>query len=331
MKSIDELQQILGSNMKALCDANGALALNRKPANLYDPIRYILLQEGKKLRPMLVLMANQICGGNVDDATAPAIGLEMFHNFTLIHDDIMDKAEVRRGKPTVYKKWNSNIAILSGDNLHAMATKFVTTTKPEFVVDMLDIFNETTFLICEGQQYDADFETSDEVTLEQYLDMIYKKTAVLLGAALKMGAVSANADKDTQNKLYDYGCAIGMAFQLMDDMLDVYGNEQNFGKRIGGDILCCKKTYVYLKTLELTDGNDYADLRKYYNSNDMNEEEKIATCRYYFDKYHVEQITRRAIDDYYKRADEIMAGVNLPADKKQILTDFCNQLAHRSK
>ena len=226
----------------------------KEPKGLYEPIAYTLLQKGKRLRPMLCLLANDMFGGNFDDAKYPALGLETGHNFSLIHDDIMDQAPLRRGMETVYKKWNTNTAILSGDVTLMMANQFVMrTSKP---VETATLFNKVMIEIGEGQQYDMNFETQQVVTIPEYLEMIRLKTAVLLASSLQMGAIVAGADEEDQKNLYDFGIALGMAFQLQDDILDCYSDVAVFGKVTGGDIVENKKTLMYLKALELAPAVD---------------------------------------------------------------------------
>ena len=223
-----------------------------KPANLYDPITYILMQPGKRLRPKLVHMAVDLFDGDEEQAQIVAMAFEMLHNFTLIHDDIMDMAPLRRGKETVYKKWNSNIAILSGDALAIMAFQQLLKLQcdNQIIIDIANVFSQTSLEICEGQQYDLDFETQQKVTIEEYLMMIRKKTAVMFAGCLKAGAILMSTDEETRQALYDLGIHLGIAFQLADDVLDVYADAPTFGKTIGGDIRDNKKTYLYLKALE---------------------------------------------------------------------------------
>ena len=235
IKSIAELQVILKSALKEA-------SFVPKPAELYDPISYILSLGGKRLRPALVLMATDMYGADINAAIPQAVGIELFHNFTLMHDDIMDAAPLRRGQTTVHEKWNTNIGILSGDALFVKAYQSIVKADPKHLVALMDLFNQTALEVCEGQQYDMNFETQERVSMSEYLQMITFKTAVLLACALKSGALVADASAKDQQHLYDFGIHIGLAFQLMDDILDVYGSQADFGKQIAGDILCNKKT-----------------------------------------------------------------------------------------
>ena len=246
----------------------------KEPKGLYEPIAYTVLQKGKRLRPMLCLLANDMFGGDFDDAKYPALGLETGHNFSLIHDDIMDQAPLRRGMETVYKKWNTNTAILSGDVTLMMANQFVMrTTKP---VEAATLFNKVMIEIGEGQQYDMNFETQRVVTIPEYLEMIRLKTAVLLASSLQMGAIIAGADEEDQKNLYDFGIALGMAFQLQDDILDCYSDVAVFGKVTGGDIMENKKTLMYLKALELAPAADRERLEALFSGEvDINPQKKI--------------------------------------------------------
>ena len=229
MNSIEQITKIIDAEI-------AKINWTREPHGLYEPIAYVLSLGGKRVRPALVLAGCEMFSGDVNDAIAPALGIEIFHNFTLLHDDIMDKADIRRGKPTVHKKWNDNTAILSGDVMQIVAYQYIAKTKTEHLKEVIDLFSAMATEICEGQQLDMNFETRTDVSADEYLEMIRLKTAVLLGAALKIGAIIGNASETDQNLLYDFGVNLGLAFQLKDDLLDVYGNSATFGKKIGGDI-----------------------------------------------------------------------------------------------
>ncbi len=232
------------------------LDLSGKPVELYDPIQYFMGLGGKRLRPALCLVACELAGGDPQNAVFPALGIEVFHNFTLVHDDIMDLADVRRGQPTVHKKWNLNTAILSGDTMLVKAYQLVSSVDSAFLKPVLDTFSTTAIEVCEGQQYDMSFETEDPVTEGDYIEMIRLKTSVLLGGALKIGAIVGGADDETSQKLYDFGVNVGIAFQIQDDLLDIMADEAELGKKIGGDLLEGKKTYLLLKALENSKGKD---------------------------------------------------------------------------
>ena len=330
MKSSKELLDLVNYHITQLDNLSPTMKLVKGPANLYEPIIYAMNQGGKRIRPTLLLLTNQAYGGNLDDAMYPAMGIELFHNFTLLHDDIMDRAVLRRGNPTVYHKWNSNIAILSGDAMCALAIKYIFKTKSEFMRVLTDTFIVMSIKVYEGQQYDADFENIDDVPINDYLNMIYLKTAVLIGAAMKIGAIIACKNEAEQNRIYEYGCNVGMAFQLMDDLLDVYADEKTFGKKPGGDILCCKKTYVYLKALEVADSATRKELKTVYCSTDMNPDDKIRKVTALFDKLDVKAYTYNLVDDYYAKADKIMKDIDISSENKKQLVEYCNKLARRN-
>ena len=247
MKSLPELSDLIHQSVNKL-------QFPVSPKGLYDPIRYMLSLGGKRMRPVLTLMACDAFNGDVERAISPALGLEVFHNFTLLHDDIMDNAPLRRSKPTVHEKWNSNIAILAGDAMFVQSCQLVMDTPSSVVKEVMEVFTKTALEVCEGQQYDMDFESMNEVSIEEYIDMIRLKTAVLLGASLKIGALIGNADSEAASHLYDFGVNLGIAFQLQDDILDVYGDASFFGKQVGGDILANKKTYLLITALNKANG-----------------------------------------------------------------------------
>ena len=243
--------------------------MEQKAGKLYRPIDYVLSMGGKHLRPSLMLMACNIFSEDIAPAIKPAIGIEIFHNFTLLHDDIMDKADSRRGKPTVHKKWEENVAILSGDAMLIKAYQYISTCPEKRLSKILEVFSQTAIEVCEGQQYDMDFEKESLVTEEMYLKMIRLKTAVLLGASLKIGAIIGGANQHEANCLYDFGINIGIAFQLKDDLLDVYGNSKKFGKTIGGDITCNKKTFLLIRTINKANEKEKEELEKWLNINSL--------------------------------------------------------------
>lgn len=305
----------------------------RKPANLYQPILYTLSQGGKRLRPRLVLMATEAFDGDMEKAVYPAAAFEMLHNFTLIHDDIMDDAPIRRGKPTVYKQWNGNIAILSGDALANMALieMLDTPMEPENVVKLTKLFAQTSVEICEGQQYDLDFETCDHVSIEDYLYMIRFKTAVLLAACLKAGAMISNAPEEAQESIYQFGISIGLAFQLKDDLLDVYGDKAVFGKKIGGDIRENKKTYLYLRALEDADEFSRNELLRLFSSTDFDEEEKFQAVSAIFNKLKIKEKTENKIEELVQRAFIELDKIQISDSKKKIFKDLAVELSRRIK
>lgn len=298
------------------------------PADLYDPITYTLGLGGKRLRPLLVLATCQMFGGEITDAINPAIGIELFHNFTLLHDDIMDKAPLRRGKDTVYKKWNANVAILAGDTMFALANKYLIRTRSEVVAPVVELFNQTAIEVCEGQQYDMDYENNPNVSIPDYIEMIRLKTAVLLAASLKTGAIIAGASPSDCNSIYSFGIHIGLAFQLKDDLLDVFGVQEKFGKVSGGDIIASKKTYLYLKTLESA-GSEAETFRLLYTSETSNPTEKVKAVKGIFNKFGIEHSTRQLIDVYYQKALFDLSSISLPGEAMESLKEYTAGLMER--
>ncbi len=323
MEKIKQLQQDFADFM-AKTDFSG------QPKELYEPIAYTILQSGKRMRPMLCLLANEMFNGDENEALWPALALETFHNFTLIHDDIMDKAPLRRGKETVYQKWNSDIAILSGDAMLAKAFQFA--LLPKKGAELARQLGKVAIEICEGQQMDLNFETLGNVTVDEYLEMIRLKTAVLLATALQMGATVAGAtDADIQH-LYDFGIAMGMSFQLQDDILDLYSDVEVFGKRHGGDIADNKKTYLYLKALELASEKDRKRLEYLFTLRiDHDEEEKIEEVQAIYDRLHVKEAVEKVMLDYDRKAIESLDAINLPEEKKKHLRTYAELLSGRKK
>lgn len=302
---------------------------SRDPEELYSPINYTLALGGKRIRPVLTLMACDMFGGDIEKALPQAIAIEMFHNFTLIHDDIMDNAPIRRGKPTVYKKWSPNIAILSGDTLFAYAYQYAQKADKEVLSNVLSVFNQTAIEVCEGQQYDLNYETRNDVSVEEYINMIKLKTAVLFGASLKIGAIIGGADSLEADKLYNFALSIGLGFQLKDDLLDTFGDETLFGKKPGGDILSNKKTFLYLKALELADVKTKERLISLYNSNNENEEEKINSVKTIFTNLNIEEITEREIDRYFDTANIDLNSLSVSIDIKAELYSLADRMIHR--
>ena len=302
--------------------------MNREPSNLYDPVSYILTLKGKRLRPILTLMATDIFSNSYKSGLDAALAVEVFHNFSLVHDDIMDSAELRRGHKTVHKKWNVSTGILSGDVMLIQAYQLFENYEGEVFVDLAKLFSKTAIEVCEGQQYDVDFETRDNVKTSDYLKMITYKTAVLLGASMKMGAIIARASKENQNKIYDFGKYLGIAFQLQDDYLDAFGDETKFGKKIGGDILENKKTYLYLKAIEFLSEDKKNQLIGLYANNNSSEE-KIKTTKALFKESGSVDYTVKEIKKYTNSAFEILESLNISAEKKKLLYEFGNSLMDR--
>lgn len=303
----------------------------RVPTGLYEPIEYILSLGGKRLRPAITLMSYDLYADDIMPAVKPALGLEVFHNFTLLHDDIMDRADMRRGKPTVHKKWNDNTAILSGDVMQIEAYKLIAGTPVEHLKVVLDLFSKTATEICEGQQLDMEFESRTDVTADEYIEMICLKTAVLLAAGAQIGAIlGGGSDEDAAN-LYNFGNAIGLAFQLKDDLLDVYGNESNFGKKIGGDILCNKKTYLLIHALKKAEGNDAEELKFWLNNDDKSlETEKIAAVTAIYNRLNIREICEEKMEYYYREALESLGKVQVADDKKEELRKLAAKLMSRN-
>jgi len=299
------------------------------PSSLYDPIKYMMDLGGKRLRPLLTLMSCDMFGGNINETLAPAMGLELFHNFTLLHDDIMDKAPIRRGRETVFKKWNTNSAILSGDTLFVMAYELVTKTTPALLPRVLELFNDTARKVCEGQQYDMDYEFRGDVSIDDYLLMIRLKTAVLISCSLKLGAIIAKASDKEADLIYAFGENLGLAFQLQDDYLDVFGEEDKFGKEIGNDIVTNKKTYLYLKAFELADGKSQEFLTKHFREKSIPDKEKVRTITEIYRGLNIDCLTRTLIDEYFTKALGIIEQINIPADRKQTLLEIAGQMVNR--
>lgn len=323
MEKIKQLQQDFADFMTQT-DFGG------QPKELYEPIAYTLLQSGKRLRPMLCLLANEMFGGDEREALWPALALETLHNFTLIHDDIMDQAPLRRGKETVYQKWNSNIAILSGDAMLTMALQFA--LKPKNGAHIAGLLGKVAREVCEGQQLDLNFETQKEVSINDYLEMIRLKTAVLLATSLQMGATVAEAKDADIQRLYDFGIDLGMSFQLQDDILDLYSDVETFGKRHGGDIADNKKTYLYLKALELASEKDRKRLEYLFTLRiDHDEEEKIEEVKAIYDRLHVKEVVEKVIAEYDCKAFQSLDSIDLPDERKKHLRTYAELLSGRKK
>ncbi len=301
------------------------------PSELYAPIEYILRQGGKRMRPTLCLLACELFGGNIDDCMIPAVSAEIFHNFTLVHDDIMDQAPLRRGMETVYHKWNSDIALLSGDTMLIKAFQYVLGTKKDYSYEVFAELCKVALEVCEGQQYDLNFETQDNVTLDAYLEMIRLKTAVLLGSVLKIGAIVAGADAKNQKAIYDFGINLGLAFQLQDDILDCYSDVNVFGKMTGGDISDNKKTYLYLKALETASEDDRNTLRHLFEMPKGRDEKKIKTVIDIYNKYDIKGIVSEIMAEYYERSLQNLDSIDVSEDKKSILRSYAAYLYTRNK
>jgi geranylgeranyl diphosphate synthase type II len=303
--------------------------VEREPKNLYQPIKYILNLGGKRLRPVLTLMTTACFDGDVDRAMDAALAVEVFHNFSLIHDDIMDAAPLRRGQETVHEKWDLNTGILSGDAMLIRAYQLFENYPPETFRELAKLFSKTALEVCEGQQYDIDFETRLQVSIPEYLKMIECKTAVLVGAAMQMGAIVANAPIEDQVRCYDFGKNLGIAFQLQDDYLDAFGNPEIFGKQVGGDILENKKTYLFLKAIENGSPEVRTELTQLFQNNALKPENKVSKTLELFVRSEANIATKAAISFYTKAAFDVLETINISGPNKQILKDFGTELMTR--
>ena len=305
------------------------LAFSRKPQGLYNPIEYVLSPGGKRIRPVLMLMAYNLYRDDVEAIFDPATAIEVYHNYTLLHDDLMDRADMRRGKATVHKVWNDNAAILSGDAMLVLAYQYMARVKTDCLKPVMDLFSQTALEICEGQQLDMEFETRHDVTEEEYIEMIRLKTSVLLAASLKIGALLGGASSADANALYDFGMHMGVAFQLKDDWLDVYGDPAVFGKKIGGDILCNKKTYMLIQALRSAKGDQLNELNEWIEAEQPNPQEKIAAVTRIYNATGVKQMCEEQIALYTRKGLESLERVALPAEMKEQLSQLMLGLIDR--
>ena len=301
----------------------------RPPKGLYEPIAYELSLGGKRIRPVLMLMAYNIYKEDVERILPQAAGLETYHNHTLLHDDVMDKADMRRNKPTVHNVWNDNTAILSGDAMLILAYRLMAEGLSDRLAEVMHIFTETTMEICEGQQWDMEFESRMDVKVDEYIEMIRLKTSVLLAAALKIGACLAGASVEEAQKLYDFGVKMGLAFQLQDDWLDVYGDPKVFGKNIGGDILCNKKTYMLITALEQADEDQRKELERWLTATDFIPAEKISAVTTLYNNIGVGKRCEEMVEAYYSDGLAVLDSIALPEERKQALKDFACSLMNR--
>lgn len=305
------------------------LQFTNPPKSLYEPIEYILSLGGKRIRPALTLMACNIYNNSIENAIKPALGLEVFHNFTLLHDDLMDEADKRRNKPTVHKVWNANTAILSGDAMLIAAYQLIGSTEHGHLKQVLDLFTQTAAEICGGQQFDMEFESRMDVSEEEYIEMIRLKTAVLLACALKTGALLGGASQEDAGNLYAFGINIGLAFQLQDDLLDVYGDTATFGKNIGGDILCNKKTLLLINALRLANKEQAEALRNWMDKKEFDPAQKIQAFTSIYNELQLKQLTENRIQAYYDASVENLNALQVAPEKLTILKEVCDHLMHR--
>lgn len=323
MLSIQDYQKYFVSHLKTY-------AVAKEPKRLYQPAEYILNLGGKRLRPVLTLMTTDIFEGDYKNALHAAMAVEVFHNFTLVHDDIMDDAPLRRGNQTVHEKWDVNTGILSGDAMLIMAYRLFENYPPETFKALMTLFSKTGLEVCEGQQYDVDFETRNDVTIPEYLKMIEYKTAVLVACAMKMGAIIAGATPEDQDRIYNFGKNLGIAFQLQDDYLDAFGDPETFGKQVGGDIIENKKTYLYLKALAFSKDADKETLNRLFSSNPKNSVEKIETVKQIFMNSGAAEKTREAILDFTNKAYEVLESLHISEPNKTALKTFGDNLMNRN-
>lgn len=302
-----------------------------QPRELYEPIDYTLRLGGKRIRPVMLLAANQMFGGDPKQAADAAVGIETFHNFTLLHDDLMDKSPLRRGQPTVYRKWDENTAILSGDTMFAMAWQYFLRQPHPQLQAILQCFNKTAIEVCEGQQYDMNFEKRDDITIEDYMMMIRLKTAVLLAGALKIGALYANAPQADIESLYDFGIHLGLAFQLQDDLLDGYGDVAVFGKQTGQDIRDNKKTYLYLRALQIASPEQQKALRDHFSTTPENSDAKVAAVLDIYQSIGLRDKIEEAIQKEFSLAQECLQKVHVSEEKKRPLHELMEALLGRKK
>ena len=301
-----------------------------EPKNLYQPIEYILKLGGKRLRPTLTLLTTEIFGGSYKNSLNAALAIELFHSFSLIHDDIMDDAPLRRGSQTVHEKWDLNTGILSGDALLILAYELFENYEPNTFQELAKLFSKTALEVCEGQQYDIDYETRDDVNLKEYLKMIEYKTAVLIGAAMKMGAIVAGASKTDQDKIYEFGKNLGIAFQIQDDYLDAFGDPDTFGKQTGGDIIENKKTFLYLRALAFSDAEEMMQLEHLYSIYPEDIEDKVSTVKQIFMSTGSAEATKMEIEIYTIKAFSVLSTINISEDKKTLLKEFGEDLMNRN-
>ncbi len=304
---------------------------NKQPVELYQPIHYILGLEGKRLRPALTLMACNLFTDDISLSVKPALAMEVFHNFTLLHDDIMDNAPLRRNQPTVHEKWNNNVAILSGDAMQILAYQLICQAPSSKLKVLIDIFNTTAIEVCEGQQFDMNFALRNDVSLEEYIRMIELKTSVLIAASLKIGALCGEASETDAQKLYEFGRNLGIAFQIQDDYLDVYADHKLFGKTVGGDIVENKKTFLLIKALELAKGQQALTLQNAINSRIFDVAEKVMQVRQVYDDLNIPQSARASISAYSEKAFGFLDSVIVPDERKTILRQIALELINREK
>ena len=322
MHTIQQYQEFLTDYLQSQYET-------KEPRNLYEPIHYILDLGGKKMRPVLTLMSAEVFDADYRKALPAALAVEVFHNFSLVHDDIMDDAPLRRGHQTVHEKWNINTGILSGDAMLILAYQYFEQYEPYIFKELAKLFSKTALEVCEGQQWDVDFEERTDVTIEDYLKMIQNKTAVLVAAAMKMGAIIAETSVENANLIYDFGLNLGLAFQLQDDFLDAFGNPETFGKQVGGDIIENKKTYLYLKAVAFSNAEDAQELKSLFATQPEDNADKIERVKALFNSSGASKTTQDAIQDYTFKAFQMLDQIDISTDKKAMLKTFGENLMGR--
>jgi geranylgeranyl diphosphate synthase type II len=322
MHSINQYQEFIANYLESQYET-------KEPKNLYDPIHYILGLGGKRMRPVLTLMSAEVFDADYKKALPAALAVEVFHNFSLIHDDIMDDAPLRRGNVTVHEKWDINTGILSGDAMLILAYQYFEQYEPAIFRELAKLFSKTALEVCEGQQWDVDFETRTDVSIPDYLKMIQYKTAVLVAAAMKMGAIIAETSQENANLIYDFGLNLGLAFQLQDDYLDAFGNPETFGKQVGGDIIENKKTYLYLKSLEFASSDQANKLVDLFSIHPNDSSDKIEAVKEIFVATGAAQETKNAIQDFTYKAFDTLQNISIDNYKKEILRTFGENLMGR--
>jgi geranylgeranyl diphosphate synthase, type II len=322
MHSIYQYQEFISEYLNAQYET-------KEPKNLYEPIHYILGLGGKRMRPVLTLMSAEVFDADYQKALPAALAVEVFHNFSLVHDDIMDDAPLRRGNETVHEKWNTNTAILSGDAMLILAYQYFEKYSTDVFRDLAKLFSKTAIEVCEGQQWDVDFETRDDVSIAEYLKMIECKTAVLVAAAMKMGAIVAETSEENANLIYDFGLNLGLAFQLQDDYLDAFGDPKTFGKQVGGDIIENKKTYLYLKAIEYASVAEKQQLLHLFSIHPSNNADKVESVKTIFNTTGASKATQQAIQDYTLKAFDTLQKISIDNEKKDMLRSFGENLMGR--
>lgn len=322
MKTADEILELVNEFLNHL-------AYERKPASLYEPIKYVLSMGGKRIRPTLMLLAYNLFKEDPEKILMNAIALETYHNYTLLHDDLMDNADMRRGHQTVHKKWDANTAILSGDSMLVLAYERMAQCDNQHLGKVLHLFTETALEIGEGQQYDMEFENRNDVNEEEYIEMIRLKTSVLLACALKIGAILADASEEDADNLYRFGEQIGLAFQLQDDYLDVYGDPKVFGKKIGGDITSNKKTFMLINAFNLANAEQKKELEKWVNAQDFDREEKVAAVTRLYNEIGIDKLAQEKIAYYFENSKKYLDAVKVDADRKEELRNYAQKMMKR--